>query len=98
MIPSHSTNEEIFMQPNIPFKFIRQPEVLVITGLSKSTIYNKINAQEMCPPISLGARAVGFIYSEVIAVVKAMISGKSQAEIKALVQELLAQRQQLSFQ
>lgn len=33
-----------------------------------------------------------------IAAVKAMISGKSPAEIKALVQDPLAQRQQLSFQ
>lgn len=86
------------MRPRTPLTIIRKSEVLEITGLSKSTIYNRINSQELCPPISLGGRAVGFIYSEVISVVKAMISGKSQAEIKALVQELLAQRQQLSFQ
>jgi len=79
------------------FRIIRKPELLALTGLSKSTIYNKINEKEMCPPISLGARAVGFIYGEVMAVIKAMISGNSQAEIEALVQDLLVQRQQNSL-
>lgn len=47
-------------------------------------------------------RAVGFIYGEVkvviklIEVIKATTSGKNQDEIKVLVQEILAQRQQHS--
>lgn len=48
-----------------PTRFLRLPEVLVRTGLSRSTIYVRL-AQERFPrPVSLGSRAVGWIESEV---------------------------------
>lgn len=85
------------MQQNMQFRIIRLQELLDMIAMSKSSAYTKIKEGSLPPSVSLGERAIGFIYSEVIAVVKAMITGKSQAEIKALVQELVSQRQQLSF-
>ena len=73
-------------------QLIRKPEVLTLTGLSKSTLYNRINSGLFIPPISLGARAVAFVASEVDTVIQAMIEEQSPAELKALVSNLIQQR------
>jgi len=75
-------------------QLIRKPEVLTLTGLSKSTLYNRINSGLFIPPISLGARAVAFVSSEVDTVIQAMIAEKPPAEIKILVSNLIQQRKQ----
>ncbi len=75
-------------------KLSRKPEVLAQTGFSKSTLYNRINCGLFIPPISLGARAVAFVSSEVDAVIHAMIEEQPPAEIKALVLNLIQQRKQ----
>jgi len=75
-------------------QLIRKPEVLTLTGLSKSTLYNRINSGLFIPPISLGARAVAFVSSEVDTVIQAMIAEKPPAEIKTLVSNLIQQRKQ----
>ena len=44
---------------------LRLPAVKARTGLSRSTIYLKISRKEFPPGISLGARARGWIESEI---------------------------------
>jgi prophage regulatory protein len=73
-------------------QLIRKPAVLALTGLSKSSIYNRINDGLFPTPISLGARAVAFVASEVVTVINAMIEERPPAEIKALVSNLIQQR------
>jgi prophage regulatory protein len=46
-------------------KFLRLPEVLGIIGISRSKLYADIKAGAFPPPVSLGARAVGWINTEV---------------------------------
>lgn len=46
-------------------RIIRLPEVKGRTGLSRSTIYRYIDAGAFPKPVSLGARAVGWIESQV---------------------------------
>lgn len=46
-------------------KIIRMRELSQKTGCSRSTIYSFISKNEFPKPISLGARAVGWIESEV---------------------------------
>lgn len=75
-------------------QLIRRPEVIQLTGLSKSSLYNRINDGLFTPPISLGARAVAFVASEVDAVILAMIQEQPPEEIKALVSNLIQQRKQ----
>lgn len=41
------------------------PDVVSRTGLPRSSIYLKISLDEFPKPISLGARAVGWVSSEV---------------------------------
>jgi prophage regulatory protein len=79
---------QVKQQPRI----LRRTEVLELTGWSKSTLYNRIKAQHFIKPISLGLRSIGFVSSEVNAVLNAMIQEKSPEQIKQLVQELINQR------
>jgi prophage regulatory protein len=44
---------------------LRLPAVKARTGLSRSTIYLKVSRNEFPAPISLGARAVGWIEAEI---------------------------------
>lgn len=46
-------------------KFLRLPAVLGIIGVSRSKLYADIKAGEFPPPISLGARAVGWLDTEI---------------------------------
>lgn len=45
--------------------FLRLPEVLNRTGLSRSSVYAKISTHNFPSPIKLGPRAVGWIADEV---------------------------------
>ena len=77
-------------------RILRKPDVIASTNLSKSTLYNRIKDGLMPPPISLGARAVGFIASEIEAVIQALCEEQTPEQIKALVQELIQQRKQVA--
>jgi prophage regulatory protein len=70
----------------------RLPAVKSESGLSRSTIYLRIVQGLWTKPISLGARAVGWPSSEVMAINAARIAGKSDEEIRALVVKLEAAR------
>ena len=74
------------------FKINRKPEVLSRCGISKTNLHNKINSGVFPPPISLGARAVGFIQHEIDQILAAMIASKSESELKVLVAELISKR------
>ena len=50
---------------SVPVRFLRLPEVLARTGLSRSTIYVRLDQGLFPRPLSLGARAVGWLESEV---------------------------------
>lgn len=79
---------QVKQQPRI----LRRPEILELTGWSKSTLYNRIESQQFVKPISLGQRSIGFVSTEVTAIINAMISEQTPEQIKALVQELIANR------
>ena len=62
-------------------RFLRLPEVLARTGLSRSTIYVRLDQGRFPRPVSLGARAVGWIESEVAEWMRARIAAsRSDAE------------------
>jgi prophage regulatory protein len=84
------------IQLHSTLKIQRQPEVLEQYGFKKSTLYTRIKEGLVPPPISLGGlRAVGWIEYETQLVIAAMCAGKSQDEIKQLVINLIAQRNEL---
>ena len=70
----------------------RKPAVLQRIGLSRSTLHSKIQQGLWCPPISLGARAVGFLEHETDELIAAHINGYSPDQLRELVKNLVAER------
>jgi len=77
-------------------RFQRRPEVLMLTGVSNSTLCNHINRGLFVPPISLGARAVGWLEHEVNLVLAARAGGMTDPQVKALVKALVDARGRLA--
>jgi len=48
-----------------PITFLRLPQVKAATGLSKTTIYEKIREETFPSPVPIGKRAVGWLQSEI---------------------------------
>ena len=57
--------EPIQQTTNPPNRFLRLAEVQTRTGLARSTIYVRLDQGRFPRPVSLGARAVGWIEAEV---------------------------------
>lgn len=62
-IKANIMNNQIFS--SLP-KIIRLPQVKMMTGCSRTQIYLKISKGNFPAPISLGARSVGWLESDVI--------------------------------
>lgn len=58
---------------------LRRKQVEVRTGLSRSTIYDRIKAGTFPAPISLGEKAVGWIEAEIDAWLNAQIEKSRKA-------------------
>jgi prophage regulatory protein len=57
-----------FSAPPTPpedISFLRLPDVITATGLSKSSIYSLVRANSFPAPVQLGPRTVGWVRSEV---------------------------------
>ena len=63
---------------------LRLPEVRLRTGLSRSTIYLRIAEGKFPKPISLGARAVGWLDAEV----EAWLAGQIELSRRPLGERL----------
>jgi len=61
-------------------------------GIAQSTFYDWQQRQLMTPGIALGLRSVAWPAHELDAIAAARIAGKSEVEIRALVQDLIAAR------
>jgi prophage regulatory protein len=68
---------------------LRLPSVKTKTGLSRSTIYQRIAEGRFPKPISLGARAVGWVEAEV----EAWLMGQIEQSRKLPSQRSFAQEQ-----
>lgn len=79
--------------PPLP-RLIRLPQVMQATGLRSSCIYARAKAGLFTPPIKLTARSSAWPESEVAAINHATIAGKSEADMRELVKQLVAARSQ----
>lgn len=66
----------IELEGPVRVRIMRLPEVQRRTGLSRSTIYVRLDQGRFPKPVSLGARAVGWIESEVDEWIPRTDSGK----------------------
>ena len=72
---------------------LRMPAVLAETGhRSHASIYNAIRLGLFTKPVLIGQRAVAWPSEEVHAINAARIAGKSDAEIREIVDHLHAKR------
>lgn len=63
-------------------RIIRLPEVIMLTGLSRSTIYLRMANDQFPKAISLGGRAVGWVESELEGWVLAQIELSRQSSYR----------------
>jgi len=77
-------------------RILRFPEVRAMTGLSRSSIYLRINEGMFPRPILLGRRMVGWRESEVAAVNAARVRGETDDEIRSVVQKLETARKNVA--
>ena len=76
---------------------LRMPAIKAETGhRSHASIYNAIKAGLFTKPVPIGARSVGWPDSEVKAINAARIAGKTEAQIRELVNNLHAKRTELA--
>ena len=68
--------------------FLRKPAVRKRSGCSDSTLYLKISQGLWTKAVALGPRMSGWPDSEVDALLAALMAGKTEADIRALVIEL----------
>jgi prophage regulatory protein len=66
-------------------RIFRVADTTIETGMSRSTLYLRIADGTFTTPVQLGSRLVGWPASEVHAINKARIAGKSEDDIRALV-------------
>lgn len=77
---------------------LRMPAVKAETGhRSHASIYNAIKAGLFTRPVPIGLRAVGWPADEVLAINAARIAGKSEDEIRLLVDRLHEKRNSGGF-
>lgn len=73
-------------------RVLRKPEVVKITGLSNTSIFEKEKAGLFPTRISIGTRAIGYIYSEISALVAAQAAGYNEEQIRNLLKLLETKR------
>ena len=71
---------------------IRAKRVMEITGMPRTSLYEKIQAGHFPAPVRIGTRTVAWPESEIYAMNSARIAGRSDGEIRELVQTLAAKR------
>jgi len=70
----------------------RKPDVLKQLGISATTLHARIHTNKFPPPINLGGRAVGWLSSEVEAVIAAMAAGEHDYPLEQVVDYLVEKR------
>lgn len=75
---------------------LRLPTVCKESGKSRSTIYLRVKDGLFPPPVSIGPRSVGWPSGEVDAINRAHIAGRSEDDIRTLVETLVVARKAAS--
>ena len=73
-------------------RLLRCPEVEALRGFKRGRIYEECRQGLLPAPIKNGKRSSAWPLSEILAVNRARIAGKTDDEIRSLVSELVARR------
>ena len=90
LLMSSHKQEAMGMVKNI--YLIRRSELKRRIGYCDTIINEKIHDGILPPPVSLGGRAVLWVSDEIDTVLSAIISGKTDQELKSIVKHIVADR------
>ena len=76
-------------------RLIKNIEARNALGVGNTTFYEQLNAGLITPAVKLGVHSVAWPKHEIQAIVAARIAGQSDDQIKALVKQLVEDRQKL---
>jgi prophage regulatory protein len=79
-----SSNDGLHLQAAEKPVFLRRQAVEARTGLSRSSIYDRIAAGEFPKPVPLGGRSVGWVEAEIREWQKARIAERAQKAILSI--------------
>ena len=71
---------------------LRRPQVEAMIGLKRASSYVRIAAGLLPQPVKIGSRVSGWPAREITSVNEAIIAGKTDAEIRQLVTDLVGRR------
>jgi len=71
---------------------LRLPDVMSLTGHSRSTVWHRSKIGLLPRPVKLGAHTTGWPSAEIAAINTARIAGANDDDIRALVADLHAKR------
>lgn len=74
-------------------KILKRPAVSDLTAKPRATLYKEIRLGLFVRPVRLGPRSVGWFLHEIEEMLKARLAGKSDDDIRVLVDELHAARE-----
>ena len=74
------------------FQIVRLKQVLSQLAIGKTNLYTKISEGLFPIGIQLSKQSVGWLSSEVDIMIKAIVSGKSNDETKAIVRDIITAR------
>lgn len=75
-------------------KIIKLSEVIALTKLSRTSVYERVKNGLITPPFSLGGRSAGYYEHEINGVISAMAAGYSNNEIRKIVKAMMQKRQE----
>lgn len=77
-----------------PTRLLKLPQVCDLSAIRTTALYGAVKAGLYTPPIKVTPRSSAWPENEVAAINAARIAGRSDQEIRELVAQLVAQRQQ----
>jgi|GEM_PF-786688 len=75
-------------------QLLRPAEAHKTLALGRTAVIEAINAGLLPPTIPLGARAVGYLRHELEVIIAARAAGRTEADIKELVAQLVSSREE----
>lgn len=75
-----------------PERILRNKQVLERSGYGRTSMYSAISSGLFPKPVPIGKRSVGWPASEIDALVRARVAGKTPDQVRSLVASLESKR------
>ncbi len=75
------TEQERQVNAEDGIRILRISDVILKTGLSRTTIYQKLRDRDFPRPVELGPRAIGFVEAEIECFLRNLIRQRDEQEV-----------------